>query len=590
MKHKLLFQLVLVFLANVSNAQEQIKGTSAVRDFKMQIAYKPGQPPNLYADLNFSDDNGNGILEAEEKALLKITLTNKGSGRAQGLKIKLAEILSNDQSLLVDGEKEIQILNPYKSVDLVFLFSAGINTITAKHKFKITVSEHFGYDMDPAYLEFQTYEYQAPKLAFAGLEIFDSGEGTVPLIKDGTIQPGEMVKAKIMVQNTGQKEAKNVSYKVTSGDPNVYLTQADGKLDDIKIGEVKEFWITISPNKRMESKNELPVFLSLSLDKAKGNLENFPLPLALNKKPPESNILQISADINSLLANLPVFVIDSNRFTANFGKIVDIREVTPSNTKRADAVAVIFGIEKYINGMPEAPYAENDARIIKEYFKNRLGIDKIVLYTSEKAKGLIFDDVFNPLDGELQRAVVKGVTDVFVFYSGHGIPSKDGNQVYLFPSDGKITRLDIQGYNLNRLYRSLDSLGARNVTVFMDACFTGASRSSEKKSPENLVAMKGIRVEPKLYQPWDNNPNFSVFSSSGSGETSLSFDASQTGLFTYFLCSGLLGNADENHDRKITQGELFQYVREEVMHASTKISGMQTPEFHGNSDLVLVEF
>jgi hypothetical protein len=569
-------------------AQEQIKASSEPKDFKMQLTYKPGLPPNLFADLHFADDNGNGILEAEESAELKMTLTNKGSGRAQGLKIKLINILNNDPALKVTGEREIQVLNPGKSVELIFQLKAGIDLKTAQQKFSINVSEYFGYDMDPAFLEFQTFEYQAPKLAFAGLNVIEEGEGTVALVKDGMIQPGEMVKVKITVQNIGQKAAKNVKYRVNTVDQNVLLTNAEGLLNDINIGEVKDFMITLSPNKRMDTKKGLPVFLSLSLEKDKGKLEYYQLPIALNQKPPETKILQIKANISDLLSQLPHFQIDSNRFTANFGKILNIREVSPAMTRQTDAVAVVFGIEKYMD-YPQAPYAENDARIIKEYFKSRMGINNIVMYTSEQAKGLIFDDVFNPAYGELQKAIVKGQTNVFVFYSGHGIPSKDGQQIYLFPADGRIERLETQGYNLNRFYENLDSLGAKSVTIFLDACFTGSSRRSESISTENLVSMRGIRVLPKINQPWATNPNFSVFSSSGSGETSLSFDASQTGLFTYFLCVGLQGYADKNQDKLITQGELYQYIKEEVMNASRKISGVQTPEFHGNPDLVLVE-
>jgi hypothetical protein len=588
MKNLVLLIAVIYTPVRLAVAQEQIKGSSEPKDFKMQVTYKPGLPPNLFADLHFADENGNGILEAEENAELKITLTNKGSGRAQGLKIKVRDILNSDPALQIVGEREIPILNPGKSVELVFILKAGLNVQTAKQKYKISVSEYFGYDMDPAFLEFQTFEYQAPKLAVAGMDVFDSGEGTVSLVKDGMIQPGEMVKTKIIIQNIGQKTAKNVKYKVSATDPNIYLTGAEGNLGDINIGEVKDFSVTISPNKRMDPKKGLPVFLTLSLDKAKGGLENYLLPVALNQKPNETNILQIKADIEGLLSQLPRFEIDSNRFTANFGKIIDIREVSPAMTKQTNAVAIIFGIEKYLS-YTEAPYAENDARIIKDYFKNRLGINNIVIYTSDQAKGLIFDDVFNPVYGELQKAIVKGETDVFVYYSGHGIPSKDGAQIFLVPADVKLEALEVKGYNLNRLYENLDSLGARSVTVFLDACFTGSSRGSEKLNPENLASMKGIRVVPKLYQPWVNNPHFSVFSSSGPGETSLSFDASGTGLFTYFLCVGLQGYADKNQDKLITQGELYQYLREEVMNASRKISGVQTPEFHGNPDVVLVE-
>jgi len=32
----------------------------------------------------------------------------------------------------------------------------------------------------------------------------------------------------------------------------------------------------------------------------------------------------------------------------------------------------------------------------------------------------------------------KGETDVFVFYSGHGIPDKNGETTYLFPATAKL--------------------------------------------------------------------------------------------------------------------------------------------------------
>ncbi|NJK86587.1 MAG: hypothetical protein HC906_12080 [Bacteroidales bacterium] len=141
-----------------------------------------------------------------------------------------------------------------------------------------------------------------------------------------------------------------------------------------------------------------------------------------------------------------------------------------------------------------------------------------------------------------------------------------------------------------KLYENLEKLEARTITIFLDACFSGASRKSDKIQPENLVAMKGIRVKPKLNQPWQNNPNFSVISSSGADETSLALDASQTGLFTYYLCAGLRGLADENQDRAITLGEIYRYVKEQVTDTSKKISGIQTPEFHGNPDIILMEY
>ena len=213
----------------------------------------------------------------------------------------------------------------------------------------------------------------------------------------------------------------------------------------------------------------------------------------------------------------------------------------------------------------------------------------MVIYTNDQATGFIFDDVFNPEIGELQKAVVKGESEVYVFYSGHGVPDKTGENIFLFPSDGKTARLETQGYNINKLYQSLDKLGAKSVTVFLDACFTGVSKGSESLKSENLVSAKGVRLKLRSTQPWVNSPNFSVFTSSSGDETSLGYDASSTGLFTYFLCAGMQGKADNNNDKKITLGELKNYVIENVMSTSKKISGLQTPEFHGNEDMVIIQ-
>jgi hypothetical protein len=383
--------------------------------------------------------------------------------------------------------------------------------------------------------------------------------------------------------------AKNVQYMVSSSDPIVFIGGTSGSLEDMAIGEVKYFWLTVSPNKRVDASKSLPIFLSVNIDKSAGSLSDYPIALAMNQKPPVTKVLQVRADIEKLQHQVARFEYTSDKFTANVGKMINIRQVPSAITKRDNAVAVVFGIEKY-DELPPAPYAENDATIIKEYFQTMLGIQKVVIFTSDKAQGLVFDNVFNPDYGELQRAIIKGQTDVFVFYSGHGIPSKDGEKIFLFPSNGKIARLEIEGYDLNSFYENLEKLGAKSVTVFLDACFTGASRQSEKIQTENLVSMKGIKIKPKLLQPWEINTAFSVITSSSADETSLALDASQTGLFTYYMCVGLQGNADINEDKTITLGELYQYLKEEVMNTSKKISGIQTPEFHGNPETILVQF
>jgi len=589
MMKKLIAIFLILILFNGANAQEIVSGKSQAKKISLQPSYERGIPPNLFVDMNFVDNNANGILENEESAILELKITNKGKGPAQGLLVTIKDNYY-DPEFKIEDQKEIAFIEPGKTKNVLIPINAGFNIKTAEHKLEINVTEHFGYDMDPAYLILNSLEYQKPKLVFSGLEIIDYGKGTGAIIEDGQLQPGELVKVKVVVQNIGQNISLNTQYKIVCANENIYLGNYEGTLGDLAIGEVKEFWIELSPNKRVIEQEKLPIFFSLTEDIGMGNLKDFQLPIFLNKRPPDPIIKEVKADIKSLTKKLPRFEYKSNKFTANISNVFKIWNVPVSKTKRKNSVAVVFGIENYIN-LPPAPYAKNDAKIVKEYFEKTLGVEQVVIYTNEEVEGFIFDNVFDPDIGELQMAIIDTVSDVFVFYSGHGIPNKKGDTIYLFPSDGKIEKLETQGYDMNKFYKNLEKLNAHSVTVFIDACFSGVSRSTEKINTENLVAMKGgVKLAPKFYQPWATDKNFSVFNSSGVNETSLGFDPSQTGLFTYYLCAGLQGKADANHDNKITFKELKHYVIKNVKIVSKKIRGLQTPEFHGNDDMILVEF
>ncbi len=545
-----------------------------------------GLPPNLFAELTFSDDNGNGILEAMEKAEITITVTNKGKGNAYNLVVSLIDN-KPDKSLIIGKEQPISLLKPGEARKVSFPLSTDIKLITVDHKIEIKVIEEFGYDMDPAFLNLQTFEYQHAKLAFSGLEILDTGDGTAAITEDGQLQAGEMVKAKIVVQNIGQGISNNTKYNVFSSDANIFLRNNSGSLGMLSPGEVREIFVTLSPNKRVVSKENLAVFLEMSEEKGKGDLLVYQLPVKLNQKPPKPNIVTLNTDLESLTKNFAVFEYTSNKFTANTGTLMNIRSVAPSLSKRKNSIAVVFGVSKY-EDMAPAPYADNDAIIMKEYFEKILGIEQVLLFTNEEVTIGKLNKIFNPVYGELQKAVVNNETDVFVFFSGHGVPDKSGNNTYLLPFDGVKEDLETFGYNTSKLYNDLGSINARSVTVILDACFSGSSRATETITEENLVAQKGVKI--KLSKPWLAIPNFTIINSSTGEETSLGFDPSETGLFTYYFTAGLQGNADENADKKITLGELKKYVTNNVTTTSRKISGLQTPEFYGDDDQILVEY
>ena len=204
---------------------------------------------------------------------------------------------------------------------------------------------------------------------------------------------------------------------------------------------------------------------------------------------------------------------------------------------RPNSVAVIIGVEQY-DFIPVAPYAARDAELVSRYFKALLGLERVIVHKNKDVSGFFFENLFNAEEGELARIIEKGKTDLYVYYSGHGIPAADGGDVYMLPVDSKMRLIEKQGYSLNTLFEQLDKLQAKSTTVFIDACFSGLGKFSQSGTPLNLMQTKGVKVQPLLYQPWLLNSSFRVFTSSSVGQAALVLDEARTGLFTYFLVTG----------------------------------------------------
>jgi len=581
------YYLLLILLPIFKINAQVVSGRSDAKKFVLQPEYILSTPPNLYVDMKFADENGNGILEAEESSTLTLEIINKGVGPAQGLIVKVIPD-KFDPYLTIGKEAFIREIKPNTSQKVIIPINAGFKISSNELKFQISVTEHFGYDMDAAYLLLNTLEFQKPQLYFSGMEIFDAGAGTGAIVADGQLQAGELVKVKIVVQNIGNNEAKDVKYSITATDPNIFIMEGEGNIGVMNIGETKEVWFNISPNKRVTTQDKLPVFMSMTESKNTGNLTGIQLPILLNQRPPKTNIIDVKPDLEKIKKQVARFEYKSEKYTSNI-TAKNVEAVPVGKQLRENAVAVVIGVEQYKN-IPSAPYAARDAEIMAKYFKDALGINKVFLHTNSEVSGFFFDEIFDPITGLLNRSVKKGETDVFVYYSGHGIPQKDGDDVFLFPSDGKLEMADKQGYSVNKLYESLNALGAKSVTVIIDACFSGSSRTSDRYMAENISNTKGVIIKPIRNRPWINNNEFRVFTSSENDQTSLGFDASETGLFTYFIALGLQGEADEDQNHIITVGELRRYVGKNVSETSVKIRGLQTPQYFGTDEMILMEY
>lgn len=574
--------------------------TSEIVTFSLEDVSELFMPPELYVDIDFTDANNNKILEAQEEGTIKLTLMNKG-GKSDGVTVSVNPV-NQYKGLTFDKRLTKTSIDADGTSVLEFPISAGIDIPTDSLEFAIKVSEPLGYDID-ATLMLSTYEYQKAKMSLQGVAIIDAGKGLRPLNgnPDGKVQKGEVVKATVTLQNIGQGEANNVRYTISTTDPNVYLmtesgtaSSLSGTMKSFLAGEAKEISFRLSANNNYSHEGEyLPIYIAVSEDKGFGNIAKSIIPIPLGTAPAKPTIIDIQGERDKLLAMQQTKVYSSSdRISSNF-KIRDISIAPAGEPIYKNAVAIVIGAEKNSYGVAPAPYAARDAQVMAKYFKNSLGIQDVRLITNEQVTGNALSDFFDSRFGYLQNVVKPGETDVFVYYSGHGMPdvTEDGNQdIYLFPYDARKELVKDRGYSLNRLYNDLNALNAKSVTVILDACFSGSSRQTLSYQSENISNAKGVRITmPEISnRPWDTNPNFRLFTSSTGEQTSLGYDQAQSGLFTYYLAVGLQGEADGNDDGVIMIDELVTYVTENVSREAKNIrGGAQTPEFFGNRNMVI---
>jgi hypothetical protein len=240
-----------------------------------------------------------------------------------------------------------------------------------------------------------------------------------------------------------------------------------------------------------------------------------------------------------------------------------------------DAYAVVIGVEKYRqDGIPAVDFAARDAQTMASYLTGAMGFDprNVVLLTDAQATRT---DLEKNLKWLSNRATAK--SRVFVYYAGHGSPNPETGEGYLMPYEADPSYLDETAFPIAKLYAALGKLPTRDVTVVLDACFSGqGGRSLIAKGTRPLVSVVQSKAEP----------NTVVLAAAGSNQVSASFPEARHGLLTYYLLAGLGGQADANHDGKITAEELIAYVRPAVERAAKLQNVEQTPSLMSSSEAV----
>ncbi len=260
---------------------------------------------------------------------------------------------------------------------------------------------------------------------------------------------------------------------------------------------------------------------------------------------------------------------------------VSYADLNPTNIKRGsdrDAVAIIIGIADYQN-LPKADYANDDARVFYDYALRALGVKagNIKLLVDADADEVSIYKAFKTW----LPSKVKSSTDIYVFYSGHGLPAADGKGLYLLPQKTDRDLISKTAVQVQEIISDIQSTKPKSVTLFIDACYSGQSRTGETRiaSARPIVIKSNTQIFPE---------NFNVITASQNDQISSSNPDLKHGIFSYYLMRGMEGDADANKDGKITLGEMQSYLMENVSRQAATMSRKQEPQFIGDANRVLV--
>lgn len=244
---------------------------------------------------------------------------------------------------------------------------------------------------------------------------------------------------------------------------------------------------------------------------------------------------------------------------------VDIN-IPETGLKRPNTYVVIIANENYKNTeVQKVEYAHRDGQIFNEYCNKVLGVSKEHIKLTKDATSSEMRSIIRDLGYRTDMDPDK--LNIIFYYAGHGNPDIPNNKSYLVPTDIRANDFE-ECYALDKLYAQFDEMKARSVTVFLDACFSGATRSGQMMTSARYVRKAQADVKPA--------GKTIVFSASSGDEAANAYNEKKHGYFTYFLLKAL-----QETRGNITYADLKERLEQDVkIHAFDIEAKRQTPSFY----------
>ena len=503
-------------------------------------------PPNLEivdGSVTFEDEDGNNVINAKERCHIKFKLRNSGKGAAYACVLRIHG--EGDTQGLTYNNQNLVAIAPGATINVDVPITASMATVTGKAYFQVRVDEPNQFGTEPISMTINTHKFDYPFVEVVSYKLTSNGKG-------GKLQKKQPFRLEIMLQNTDYGKADNVSVEIDvpqnmfMQDGQKYLTYST-----LASNEKKTIEYEFMSNASIEDS----LNLLISVKESFGNRsKNAVIPLKFGEA------------TSGKMIDLEVASNEEKREEISRGSLVsDVDENIPQSSVNNENMFVLIVANENYQNVAAVPFALNDGAIFKKYCQQALGVpERNVTYLPNATANNIKAEV-SRLSSIIKAK--KGEASAIVYYAGHGIPdnAKGNGNAYLLPVDG-IPSDFTTGYKLDELYATLGQNPAKSITVFLDACFSGATRvENETVDP----TARGVAVKVKKGSPVGD---VIVFSAAQGDQKAYPDMEKKHGLFTCFLLKKL-----QESDGSVTMEELANYVIEKVGLESVILRHEQTP-------------
>lgn len=228
-------------------------------------------------------------------------------------------------------------------------------------------------------------------------------------------------------------------------------------------------------------------------------------------------------------------------------------------------MAILIGVQNY-QRLRSLNYCHNDVKLLEETLREYSGFDDVIVMTENAEKPRFRptrSNIISELDAWLKVANTGQYDRVLIYFSGHGFRDGKG-KLYFAPPDCNRAQMELTGMPMSWVRDTLDACTRVPVKMLiLDTCHAGEGRGD------------GAGITGNDTLAFTKAHGLLTIASCSSDEVSQEWEDKKHGLFTYFLCRGLQGQADADGDRMIHTGELYPYVFSQVLRQSTEMGREQ---------------